>query len=209
MTRRNLTAMWVNELHRATSDTFASHRLDRGADPVPLTLEQAIGAIFDMAHLHVESRGGRFILLGNGGSLAIASHIATDFNLIGWPAFALTDAVALTSHANDFGVETIFSKQLETFWRTCHGTANDIIIAMSCSGKSPNILRAVRCAFEHDARIITLSGFAADNPLRSMGDLNFYVPSSCYGHVQLAHESILHAALDIENGWGHKPGVVG
>jgi D-sedoheptulose 7-phosphate isomerase len=137
-------------------------------------------------------------LFGNGGSLAIASHIATDFSLAGWPSIALTDAVALTSHTNDFGPELNFTKQIELM----RPSPRDTFIALSCSGKSPNILDAVRAARAiFGSYIVTLSGFDSDNPLRRLGQVNFYVPAHEYGFVQLAHESILHAACDIENGW--------
>ncbi len=137
-------------------------------------------------------------MIGNGGSLAIAMHIATDFALAGWPSIALCDPVAITSHTNDFGADANFSKQLELL----RVSRNDILVAMSCSGKSANIIDAVKLARAAGLYVITLTGFEPDNALRQLGSLNFYVPALEYGFVQLAHESILHAACDIENGWG-------
>lgn len=133
----------------------------------------------------------RVILFGNGGSLAIASHIATDFSLVGWPALALTDSVALTSHTNDFGPAANFSKQLELM----NLDSRDLCIALSCSGASPNIIEAVKVA-RFVSRTITMSGFLPTNRLRYLGDWNIYVPSAIYGIVQLAHEAILHMACD-------------
>ena len=77
----------------------------------------------------------------------------------------------------------------------------DIFVALSCGGKSANILSVAHAAGAARCYVLTFSGFDGDNPLRRMGHLNFYVPAHEYGFVQLAHESILHAACDIENGW--------
>lgn len=162
-----------------------------------MSLDYAVLTLRRMAKKHITENGGQFIIAGNGGSLAIAAHIATDFCLAGWPAVALTDAVTLTSHTNDFGAEANFSKQLELA-RVLH---DDILIAMSCSGTSKNILDAVRYVKAEGHKVITFSGFEHDNPLRALGDLNFHVPAFQYGWVQIAHESILHAACDIEAGW--------
>lgn len=132
------------------------------------------------------------ILIGNGGSLAIASHLATDFSLAGWPALALTDSVAITSHTNDFGAESNIAKQLELL----RITPDDVIVAMSCSGKSPNIICAVSNAIISGCDVYTFSGFERGNHLSTMGKVNVYVPSHSYGIVQLAHEAILHAICD-------------
>lgn len=141
------------------------------------------------------SKGGKIMLVGNGGSAAIASHIAVDFlKMAGMPALALNDPVMLTCLGNDEGFEETFARQIR--WLAKSG---DCLIAMSCSGRSPNILRACEAA-AGNCRIITFSGFDADNPLRALGALNFYVPSHSYGLVQLAHETILHAMVDTLGG---------
>jgi len=188
----NFTETWVSALSRMTMATTVS---DDGGRVK--SLDEGVLAFRRLAAHHITDNGGQFILAGNGGSLAIAAHIATDFCLCGWPSIALTDAVTLTSHTNDYGAEANFSKQLEL----SRILVDDILIVMSCSGKSPNILDAVRFAKSEGHKVVTLSGFEHDNPLRSLGDLNFHVPAFRYGWVQLAHESILHAACDIEAGW--------
>ena len=189
--RPDFTTSWVETLSRVTRSTIVA---DGAADILPL--DTGVLRLRNTAKYRV-GRGGRLFILGNGGSLAIAMHIATDFCLCDWPTIALGDPVALTSHTNDFGGEANFSKQLELL-RVC---VDDVVIAMSCSGKSPNILDAVRYAKAQGCDTVTMSGFAPDNPLRPLGYLNFYVPANEYGFVQLAHESILHAACDIESGW--------
>lgn len=157
-----------------------------------LTLDQGV------ALLRSYMRFARMnFLIGNGGSLAIASHMATDFNLAGLRTMALNCPVAATSHANDFGVESIFTKQLE--W---YAQAEDTLILMSCSGNSPNIIDAALYGQAQGLRVITFTGFdPGKNKLRPLADLDFYVPSKQYGFVQLAHETILHAACDLEAGY--------
>ena len=194
----DFTQAWIATLQRVTASTMVSHD-PRALTFVPISLDSGVLSIRRAAKLRI-NEGGRFILFGNGGSLATASHIATDFSLAGWPSIALTDAVALTSHTNDFGPDANFTKQIELL----RPRSVDIFVAMSCTGKSANILDAVRtarAACNGLCYVLTFSGFDGDNPLRRMGHLNFYVPAHEYGFVQLAHESILHAACDIENGW--------
>ena len=74
-------------------------------------------------------------------------------------------------------------------------------MAISSSGRSPNILNAVTVARSGGCQIATLSGFSADNELRHTGDINFYVESTEYGFVEIAHSALCHAVLDIEMGW--------
>src|SRR6516164_7294600 len=99
---------------------------------------------------------------------------------------------ALTCLGNDLGYENVFAKQLDL-----HARPGDFLIAISSSGRSPNILGAVKAARAQDCRIVTFSGFAAENELRRTGDLNFYVRSHEYGFVELAHLALCHAVLDI------------
>lgn len=158
---------------------------------MPLSLDLGIERLRDAMRFRTT------YLVGNGGSLAIAAHMATDFNLAGLRSIALVDPIALTSHANDFGV-AMFTKQLEMLARP-----NDVLIALSCSGKSPNMIDAARFAHANGMSVITFTGFEPDNQLRLLGALNFFIPARQYGFVQLAHEAILHAACDLE-AWGTK-----
>jgi D-sedoheptulose 7-phosphate isomerase len=138
------------------------------------------------------SKGGKTIIIGNGGSAAIASHVAIDLSKnAGVRAMAFNDPSALTCLANDYGFEHVFSKQIEY-----HASAKDVLIAISSSGKSEDILRAVQAARTIGCAIITFSGFYYDNPLRKLGDMNFYVPADRYGYVELSHMVWLHAIID-------------
>jgi D-sedoheptulose 7-phosphate isomerase len=179
---------WTNELSRAINFTWAS-----GMDGKPYEVEAGVEKFRGSARLQ-----DRIIILGNGGSLATAMHIAADYNLAGWPTIALSDPVAFSSHTNDFGDEAGFAKQLELM--KIKG-GHDLVIGLSCSGKSKNVIEAIQFATRSNVPTVTFSGFAWDNPLRKMGTLNFFTPSHVYGHVQLAHEAILHAAVDLTRGW--------
>ena len=138
------------------------------------------------------------IFIGNGCSAAIASHMAIDYTKNGGiRAMAMNDGSALTCLSNDLGYENVFAKQLEM-----HARQGDLLVAISSSGSSENILPAVGTARERGCAVITLSGFSPNNPLRQMGDLNLYVPSGEYGFVEVTHLSLCHAMLDLAMGWG-------
>ncbi len=136
--------------------------------------------------------GCKLIFIGNGGSAGIASHQAVDYwKNGGLEAVAFNDASLLTCISNDFGYERVFAEPINRF-----GKPGDLLVAISSSGKSPNILQGVEAARARQCRIVTLSGFGATNPLRALGDLNFYVPSPAYGIVEVTHLALLHAMLD-------------
>lgn len=139
------------------------------------------------------SRGGKILFIGNGASASIASHMAVDFwKNAGIMAMAFNDSSLLTCISNDFGYKHVFEKPLEMF-----AGPEDVLISISSSGASDNILCATSAAKSKKLKIITLSGFSKDNPLRKLGDINFYVPSNSYGHVETAHLSICHCLADI------------
>jgi D-sedoheptulose 7-phosphate isomerase len=144
--------------------------------------------------------GNKIIFVGNGGSAGIASHLAIDFSKNGGlRALAFNDASALTCLGNDLGYENVFAKQLDF-----HARSGDMLIAISSSGRSPNILEAVKVARGRDCKVVTYSGFTEDNELRQAGDVNFYVRANKneYGFVEVAHLALCHAVLDIDMGWG-------
>jgi len=142
--------------------------------------------------------GNKVMLIGNGGSAGICSHMATDISKNGgMRATAFNDSSVLTCLGNDYGYEFVFQKQIE--WYAAEG---DILIAISSSGKSANILNAVEEARKKECLVYTFSGFREDNPLRTRGDLNVYLNSLEYGFVEVGHLAIIHSALDIKMGWG-------
>jgi D-sedoheptulose 7-phosphate isomerase len=139
------------------------------------------------------SNGRKILICGNGGSAADAQHIAAE--LVGryekhrqsWPAIALTtDTSALTALSNDFGYEEVFSRQVA-------GLANegDLLIAISTSGKSANVLKAAKKARELGCQVVGLTGESAE-PLASLCDVSVAIPSTRTSRVQEAHITIGH-----------------
>jgi D-sedoheptulose 7-phosphate isomerase len=134
----------------------------------------------------------KIMFIGNGGSAGIASHMAIDHSKNGrLPAMAFSDAAAITCLSNDYGYEFVFEKQIEY-----HARKGDLLIAISSSGKSKNILNGVAAARKIGCNVITYSGFDVANPLAKLGDINFYVDSKEYGFVEVGHQAIMHAILD-------------
>jgi D-sedoheptulose 7-phosphate isomerase len=149
------------------------------------------------------AKGGKAIFVGNGGSASIASHMAVDFSKnAGIPAMAFNDGVTLTCLGNDLGYEQVFARQIEMY-----GRADDVLVAISSSGNSANILNAVAAARALGMPVLTLSGFAPDNRLRQLGDWNLYVPSAEYGFVEIVHLAVVHAVLDLAMGWTAEKGL--
>lgn len=166
---------------KATSKDGAEIDFDEG-------MAQSVDTILAM-----QQSGGKLIWVGNGGSAAIASHMATDFlKNAGMAATAFNDGSLLTCLSNDLGYENVFSTPINHLAKP-----EDVLVAISSSGKSQSILNAVSAAREHKLKVITLSGFGESNPLRQTGDINFYVPSNHYGHVEDIHQSIGHCWIDV------------
>lgn len=140
----------------------------------------------------VQKSNNKIIFIGNGGSDTIASHQAIDFwNNGKVRAVTFNDSSLLTCISNDYGYEQVFSKPMEAF-----ADNGDIAICISSSGSSKNIFLGAEQAVRQGCKVITLSGFSEDNHLRSLGDLNFYVPSFSYGFVEIIHLIICHCLLD-------------
>lgn len=161
----------------------------------PILLDNGFNLIVKLI-LDLKNRNNKLIFIGNGGSASIASHMATDFLKNGGiPAIAFNDASLITCLSNDLGYENVFKKPLEML-----ANKSDMLISISSSGRSANILQATQAAKEKPCSIITLSGFDNGNPLRQLGDINFYVQSKSYGHVEIAHLAICHCLLDMITG---------
>lgn len=140
----------------------------------------------------IRERSNKAFFIGNGGSAGIAMHMATDFLKNGRiRTHSMHDPATLTCLANDYGYENVFSKQVEMA-----ADAGDCLIAISSSGKSENILRAVHTAQDRNCHVVTFSGFSPDNPLRSLGSCGIYVPSNEYGIVESIHQLILQQVVD-------------
>ena len=158
---------------------------------VALAYDEAMQRATDLVHGQTAA-GRKVIFVGNGGSAAIASHQAVDYwKNGGMRAIAFNDPALLTCVGNDFGYPHVFEKPIAMF-----ADAGDVLIAISSGGRSENILRAVGAGLEAGCRVVTLSGFRPDNPLRGRGELNFYVPSDSYGYVEITHLAVCHCIVD-------------
>ncbi|MBF0558791.1 MAG: SIS domain-containing protein [Nitrospirae bacterium] len=153
--------------------------------------DDAVSKVVDIA-MQTANAKRTVYFIGNGGSAAISSHMAVDFLKNGGiKAMAFNDGPLLTCLGNDYGYQHVFEKPVEMFAR-----GGDVLFAISSSGRSENILLGVQAAREKGCSVITLSGFDNDNPLLFKGDINFYVPSSSYGIVEVIHHTICHCILD-------------
>ncbi|MEY4593508.1 MAG: hypothetical protein RIR18_2403 [Pseudomonadota bacterium] len=142
--------------------------------------------------LEAERRGRKLIFVGNGGSAAMASHLSVDFTkAASVRAINFNESDLITCFANDYGYENWVSKALEAY-----ADPGDMVFLISSSGKSPNILNAVQTARQMQLAVITASGFSADNPLRRLGDVNFWVDSTAYNVVEMTHHIWLLAIAD-------------
>ncbi len=143
-------------------------------------------------------RGGKILICGNGGSAADAQHIAAEFvgryetERAALPAIALTtDTSALTALTNDYDFERVFARQIEALART-----DDLLIAISTSGSSPNIIAAVMSARQKGCRILGMTG-ANGVKLASLSDFCLKIPSARTARIQEAHITIAHIWCEI------------
>ena len=136
--------------------------------------------------------GRKIMFVGNGASAAISSHLAADYlKNGGMRAMAFNDAALLTCVSNDLSYSKVFEVPLKVM-----ADAGDLLVAISSSGRSPNVIAAAKAASAAGCIVITLTGFSASNPLRRLGAVNFHAPSSLYGHVEIVHHSICHCILE-------------
>ena len=157
-----------------------------------VSLEQAFNEVMKLLR-KLRERDGALWWIGNGGSAAICSHLSQDvMGKLNIRSMAFSDVALLTCCANDFGYSQSYMKPLEKMVRK-----GDMLIAISSSGNSKNILNAVDFARKKDMPCVTLSGFSEDNLLRKQSsDVDFYLPSNLYGIVEVGHELLLHCLIE-------------
>lgn len=130
--------------------------------------------------------------VGNGASATMASHMSLDCcKNAGIRAMAFNDIASLTALGNDNGYERTFADPIS--W---HGQTGDLLIAISSSGSSPNIIAAINAARQKQMTVVTLTGIKEGNPARQLGDVNFYIAGRTYGAVECLHQILLHCWLD-------------
>ena len=143
-------------------------------------------------------RSGKILICGNGGSAADAQHFASEivgrflFDRPALPAVTLSaDTSVMTSVANDYGYEAVFSRQVEAL-----GDEGDILVGFTTSGGSPNILRAIEAARAKKMKTIAMVG-PETNPVLDACDLCIAIPSQSTPRIQEMHTAILHAICEI------------
>jgi D-sedoheptulose 7-phosphate isomerase len=137
-------------------------------------------------------RGGKIILAGNGASAAIASHVSVDLTKIaGVRAVNFNEADLITCFANDYGYEHWIEKALDFY-----SDPKDLVVLISSSGMSANVVNAARRAKALGLPLITFSGFRSDNHLKKLGDINFWVDNNEYNIVETVHQAWLLALVD-------------
>lgn len=175
-----------SELHSVITSTQVTDALGNRLDT-----EVSILQMLDLFH-DLRRRNGNLYLIGNGGSATAASHSVTDFLNVGrLRATTIHDSSLLTCMANDYGYENAFARILSVLVQP-----GDALIAISSSGKSPNIRNAAAKVRQLGGTVITLSGFASDNPLRMLGNFNIWLNSSDYGMLEIGHQFVLHNIVD-------------
>ena len=144
--------------------------------------------------LRTNQNGKKILIVGNGGSAAIASHFSVDLTKnAGIRCINFNEADLITCFSNDYGYEKWVGKAVEFY-----GDEGDVFIGISSSGSSNNIINGCRAAREKNfSTVITLSGMSPDNPLRKLGDINLWVNSKAYNYIENIHQFWLLAIVDI------------
>ncbi len=182
----NFKSYYFSSLKEALDNIVVTDKNNKPID-YSIAIKQLVEAL-----QNVQKESKKVMMVGNGGSAGICSHMAVDY----WKngnvrAIAFNDASLLTCISNDISFDEVFSTSIQMF-----ADSGDIAFCISSSGKSPNIVNAAKAALKKKCLSVTFSGFDADNPLNKMGDYNFYVPSFSYGIVEISHNFIIHHILD-------------
>lgn len=159
--------------------------------------------LIELAELMRTTQAARHkvVFAGNGGSAAIAAHCAVDFSKNAKiRSVNFSDASLITCLANDYGYERWMEKALDVY-----SDEGDVIILISSSGKSPNVIRAADQALGRGNTLVTLTGFDSQNPLKARGKLNFWVDSKAYNVVEMTHHIWLLAVCDLIIGSAEYP----
>jgi len=143
--------------------------------------------------LDIKSSGNKVIIAGNGGSAAMASHVSVDFTKQGdIRTINFNEADLITCFANDYGYNKWVAKAIQFY-----GDKGDIVILISSSGSSKNMINAAQTAKELGMTVVTFTGFSGDNPLKREGELNFWVNSKAYNIVENTHQIWLLLICDL------------
>ena len=158
--------------------------------------EKTFNKIINIKDVIIKAKktNSRVLIFGNGGSAAIASHVSVDLTKnVKVKAINFNEADLITCFSNDYGYEKWIEKAIEFY-----GDKGDIVILISSSGKSKNMLNACRAAKRKKiSKIITLTGDKKNNPLSKLGDINLWVDSNIYNHIENTHQIWLLSICDL------------
>ncbi len=145
----------------------------------------------ELLHL-TKSKGGKVIVVGNGGSASIASHVSVDLTkAAAFRALNFNEAALITCFGNDYGYECWVERAIEAY-----ADPKDLVVFISSSGQSPNIINGAKCARTMGLKTLTFSGFSSENMLRTLGDVNYWADSKDYNVVEMTHHIWLLALVD-------------
>ena len=158
--------------------------------------EKLINEIIDIKNIIIRAKkkNSRVLIFGNGGSAAIASHVSVDFTKnVKVKAINFNEADLITCFSNDYGYENWIAKAIEFY-----ANKGDIVILISSSGKSKNMLNACKASKKKKiSSVITLTGNKKNNPLSKLGDINLWVDSKIYNHIENTHQIWLLSICDL------------
>ena len=151
-----------------------------------------LGKVADLIKV-ISAKGNKVLIFGNGGSAAISSHFSVDLTKnAGVRCVNCNEADLITCFANDYGYERWVEKAVDFY-----GDEGDLLIVISSSGSSKNMLNGVKAARNGNFNaVVTFTGFADENPLRQLGDINLWVDSKAYNFIENIHQVWLLAIVD-------------
>ena len=136
---------------------------------------------------------GKVFMVGNGGSSSIASHVSVDFaKVANIKSDTFNNSNLITCFANDYGHENWVFEAIKVYCQK-----KDMLILISSSGTSKNIINAANYCKNNNIPLITLSGFSVDNPLNKLGDINIHIKSENFNYIEMSHHIILLSIVDI------------
>ncbi|KRS16557.1 D-sedoheptulose-7-phosphate isomerase [Roseovarius indicus] len=143
--------------------------------------------------INIRANGKKMMFAGNGASASISSHGAVDFTKQAKVrSMDFNEPNLITAFSNDYGYENWMARALE-----CYADEGDAVVLTSVSGTSPNVVKAAEYARDHGLKIVTFSGKSPDNPLRGIGDINFWIGSFAYNVVEAVHMLWLTTVVDM------------
>ena len=152
-----------------------------------------LGKVADLIKV-ISAKGNKVLIFGNGGSAAISSHFSVDLTKnAGVRCVNCNEADLITCFANDYGYERWVEKAVDFY-----GDEGDLLIVISSSGSSKNMLNGVKAARNGNFNaVVTFTGFAEENPLRQLGDINLWADSKAYNFIENIHQVWLLAIVDL------------